>query len=104
MIVFREGLEAVLILAVLTAGMVGVQRRLRRPMFIGAAGRAGRDAPSPGRSRRRILTSLSRYGEKLEAVVSLVAIAILLLILNWFFHKVYWTEPPGRPAPEEARA
>jgi high-affinity iron transporter len=25
-------------------------------------------------------------------VVGLVAIGILLLVLNWFFHKVYWTE------------
>ena len=35
-IVFREGLEAVLILAAITASMVGVRRRLRRPVFIGA--------------------------------------------------------------------
>jgi high-affinity iron transporter len=38
-----------------------------------------------------VLQSMARYGEKLEAVVSLVAIAILLLITNWFFHKTYWT-------------
>ena len=30
-------------------------------------------------------------GERLEAIVSLVAIAVLLLITNWFFHKVYWS-------------
>ena len=39
-----------------------------------------------------ILRSLDQYGEKLEAVVGLVAIAVLLLITNWFFHKVYWSE------------
>ena len=39
-----------------------------------------------------IVTGLSRYGEKLEAVVSLIAIGVLLLITNWFFHKVYWKE------------
>lgn len=39
-----------------------------------------------------VLGSLSRYGEKLEAVVSLVAIAVLLVILNWFYHRVYWSE------------
>src|SRR5690606_1997292 len=27
---------------------------------------------------------------KLEAVVSLIAIVVLLLITNWFFHKSYW--------------
>ncbi len=41
---------------------------------------------------RTVLTELSRYGEKLEAVVGLIAIAVLLLVLNWFFHKVYWTD------------
>ena len=46
-IVFREGLEAVLILAALTAGMVGAQRRFRRPLLLGAA-----SAPSSRRSRR----------------------------------------------------
>ena len=38
-----------------------------------------------------ILQSLARYGEKLEAVVSIIAIAVLLVIMNWFFHKTYWT-------------
>ena len=34
-----------------------------------------------------LLGSLEQYGEKLEAVVGLVAIAVLLLITNWFFHQ-----------------
>ncbi len=89
-IVFREGLEAVLILAVLTAGMVGAERRLRRPMFTGAwvalvaSGITWVIAQT-------VLGSLNRHGEQLEAIVGLVAIAVLLLILNWFFHRVYWT-------------
>jgi high-affinity iron transporter len=43
-----------------------------------------------------ILESLSQYGEKLEAVVGLIAIGVLLLITNWFFHRVYWSEWIGR--------
>ena len=39
-----------------------------------------------------LLDSLSKYGEKLEAVVGVVAIGVLLLVMNWFFHRVYWTE------------
>ena len=39
-----------------------------------------------------VLGSLNRYGEKLAAIVSLVAIAMLLVILNWFYHRVYWNE------------
>jgi high-affinity iron transporter len=90
-IVFREGLEAVLILAVLMASMVGAQQRLRRPMFVGAAAAFVATALTWVLAQT-LLTSLTRYGGKLEAVVSLVAIAVLLLILNWFFHRVYWTE------------
>jgi high-affinity iron transporter len=90
-IVFREGLEAVLILAALTAGMVGAQRRYRRPMLFGAAGALVASVVTFVIAQT-VLESLTRYGEKLEAIVSLVAIAVLLLILNWFFHKVYWSE------------
>jgi high-affinity iron transporter len=43
-----------------------------------------------------LLTSLEQYGEKLEAIVGLVAIAVLLLITNWFFHRVYWSEWIGK--------
>ena len=39
-----------------------------------------------------MLSSLVRYGERVEAVVSIVAVGVLLLILNWFFHRVYWND------------
>ena len=48
------------------------------------------------------MSALARYGEKLSAVVSLVAIGVLLLILNWFFHSVYWTGHMAGPARQEA--
>jgi high-affinity iron transporter len=90
-IVFREGLEAVLILAALMAGMTGAQARLRRPLLAGAAAAFVASVATWGIAQT-VLGSLSRYGEKLEALVSLVAIAVLLLILNWFYHRVYWGE------------
>ena len=46
-IVFREGLEAVLILAAITASFVGAKSRLRRPVFLGALAGLGATA-SPG--------------------------------------------------------
>ena len=88
-IVFREGLEAVLILAALTAGLVGAKRRLRRPLLLGAAA-ALLASVATFVVAKTVLSSLVRYGEKLEAIVSLLAIAVLLVILNWFFHRVYW--------------
>jgi high-affinity iron transporter len=90
-IVFREGLEAVLILAALMASMVGPQRRYRRPLLGGAALALAASVVT-WIIAQTVLGSLQRYGEKLEAVVSLVAIAVLLLILNWFYHRVYWQE------------
>jgi high-affinity iron transporter len=90
-IVFREGLEAVLILAALTAGLVGARRRLRRPLLLGAAA-ALVASVTTFVVAEAVLSSLVRYGEKLEAIVSLIAVAVLLLILNWFFHRVYWSD------------
>jgi high-affinity iron transporter len=89
-IVFREGLEAVLILASLMGSLkIGASRRLRTPLWWGAAAAMVATALT-WMVARGALTMLARYGEKLEAVVSLVAIAVLLLITNWFFHDVYW--------------
>ena len=90
LIVFREGLEAILIIAAITASMVAANRPLRRPVYRGAL------LALPATAvlwilAQTVIDSLSQYGEKLEAVVGLIAIAVLLLVLNWFFHRVYWT-------------
>jgi len=91
-IVFREGLEAVLILASLMAGLKSVeQRRLRKPMWWGT-GAAGLASILTWLLAQSVITSLARYGETLEALVSIVAIAVLLLITNWFFHQSYWID------------
>ncbi len=89
-LVFREGLEAVLILAALTASLRGAASRRKRPIFIGAF--FGLIATGiTWAIATFVLEQFSQYGEKLEAVVGIIAIAILLLVMNWFFHKVYWT-------------
>ena len=90
-IVFREGLEAVLILAALLAGLVQARRRFRRPLLLGALAALLASALT-WVVAQTVLSSLARYGEKLEAVVSLIAIGVLLVILNWFYHRVYWNE------------
>jgi high-affinity iron transporter len=90
-VVFREGLEAVLILAALMASMVGVNRRYRRPLLAGAAIALAASAVT-WVIAQTVLGSLALYGEKLEAIVSVIAIGVLLLILNWFYHRVYWAE------------
>jgi high-affinity iron transporter len=90
-IVFREGLEAVLILAAITASFLGANRRKRRPVLLGALGGLVVSAITFVLATT-LLGSLQQYGEKLEAIVGAVAIGVLLLVMNWFFHRVYWTE------------
>ncbi len=91
LIVFREGLEAVLILASLMSSMKRKEeQKYRKPMWIGT-GAALLATVLTWMLARGVLQSLARYGERLEAIVSLIAIGVLLLILNWFFHKKYWT-------------
>jgi high-affinity iron transporter len=90
-IVFREGLEAVVILAALLASMVGARRIYRRPVALGVLV-AFVASGLTWWLMQTILASFRAYGERLEAVVSLVAIGVLLLITNWFFHRVYWTD------------
>ncbi len=90
-IVFREGLEAVLILAALLASMIGVNRKFRRPLALGGV-IAFLATIALFIVAGSLLENLSAYGEKLEAIVSVIAIGVLLLVMNWFFHKVYWTK------------
>lgn len=90
-IVFREGLEAVVILAALMASMVGQRRIYRRPMAWGVTAALVASALTWW-LMQTVLSAFRGYGERLEAVVSLAAIGVLLLITNWFFHRVYWTD------------
>ena len=89
-IVFREGLEAVVILAALVAGMVGAAAAFRRPLYVGAVVALAASAAT-WFAAHRLVHLFRTYGERLEAIVSLVAVAMLLIITNWFFHKVYWS-------------
>jgi high-affinity iron transporter len=90
-IVAREGLEAVIILAALLAGLRGAENaRIRRR--IGAGGWLALGATAVlFVASRTLLQGLSHYGETLEAVISVVAVIVLLIVTNWVFHKYYWT-------------
>jgi|GEM_PF-6953198 len=90
-ILAREGLEAVIVLAALLAGLRGVENQpVRRGVTRGAWLAVGATLITFVLSRT-LIQSLSHYGERLEAVVSLFAVIILLMVTNWVFHKYYWT-------------
>jgi high-affinity iron transporter len=90
-LVFREGLECILVLSAITASMVGAQRSFRRPVATGAG--IGFVAT--------IITWFIAVGIisdltgsvsalNLQAATGLLAVIVLLVVMNWFFHKVYW--------------
>ncbi len=89
-ILAREGLEAIVILAALLAGLRGAENlRTRRGIVQGALLGLAVSALTFWLSQT-LVRSLIRYGEKLEAVVSVLAVIILLMVTNWVFHKMYW--------------
>jgi FTR1 family protein len=90
-LVFREGLEAVLILAAITASFVGAKRHLRRPVLIGGIAGIGATAITWA-VVQLLISQLGTGGLRLEAITGILAIAVLLVVTNWFFHKVYWSQ------------
>lgn len=95
MIVFREGLEAVLIFAAVTASLTGANRVKRRPMVLGVAF-AFVAAVATWFVAQALLDVASPLGPRLEAITGFLAIVVLLIVLNWFVHKVYWSEWIGK--------
>lgn len=90
-LVFREGLECVLVLAAIMAGMTGTNQVYRRPI----AGGVGIGMVATVITWFIAVGILSNLGENvsalnLQAATGLLAILVLLVIMNWFFHKVYW--------------
>ena len=90
LLVLREGLEAILVLAAVTASFMGANRTKRRPVAIGAVVSLG----------ATVLTwfiavwfigSLGAPALDVQAATGLLAVIVLLVVMNWFFHRVYWT-------------
>ena len=91
-LVFREGLECVLVLAAITAGAGERGSSLKSPVALGAA--AGFFATlATWFAAVHILNdlSVSVSALALQTATGLLAVAVLLVVMNWFFHKVYWT-------------
>jgi high-affinity iron transporter len=90
-LVFREGLECILVLAAITASMTGEKQAHRRPVVGGAA--IGFLAT--------IVTWFIAIGIlhdlgdsvsalNLQAASGMLAVIVLLVVMNWFFHRIYW--------------
>ncbi len=91
-LVFREGLECILVLSAITAGMMGSNRTQQRPIAVGA-GIGFIVTIITWFIAVGIIDDLMQSISALavQAATGLLAIVVLLVVMNWFFHKVYWT-------------
>ena len=90
-LVFREGLECILVLAAITASMTGSDQVHRRPVAMGA-GMAFVATLVTWFIAIEIVGQLTESipALDLQAATGLIAVIVLLVIMNWFFHKIYW--------------
>lgn len=91
-LVFREGLECILVLAAVTASLRGTERKYQRPVSAGA----GIGFVATLLTWSVAVRIVDHIGEDLsalavQAATGLLAILVLLVVMNWFFHKLYWT-------------
>jgi high-affinity iron transporter len=90
LLVFREGLETILVLAAVTASMAGANAVYRKPTGLGAA--AGFLATlATWFLAVWAIGALGGGGLAVQAATGLLAVVVLLVVMNWFFHRVYWT-------------
>lgn len=91
-IVLREGLEGLLVIVAIFAGLRGEENARRRRLFwVGILASLVATAVTWLLSQT-VMTSLRAYGEVIAAVTGILAIGVLLLITNWLFHQVYWKQ------------
>ncbi len=89
-LVFREGLEAILVLAAVTAGLKRNKQSHGRAIAVGA-GLALLATAATWFFIVMIISAIDAPALDIQAATGLLAIVVLLVIMNWFFHKVYWT-------------
>jgi high-affinity iron transporter len=89
-LVFCEGLETILVLAAVMASFLGANKVYRRPVVAG--GGVGLVATiATWFAAVWLIGQLGGRGLDLQAATGLPAIFVLLVVMNWFFHRVYWT-------------
>jgi len=90
-LVFREGLECILVLTAITASMTGKKESHRQPVFVGA-GIAFIATLITWFIAVGIISNLGQNVSalNLQAATGLLAVIVLLVIMNWFFQKIYW--------------
>lgn len=91
-LVFREGLECILVLSAITASLVRTRQAYWRPI----SGGAGLGFAATLVTWFVVVGIISLIGTTapeldIQAGTGLLAIIVLLIVMNWFFHRIYWT-------------
>lgn len=91
-LVFREGLECILVLSAIVASLMGAHQPYRRPIAAGV-GVGFLATVLTWFLAVGIVSDLTHSLPALDvqAATGLLAVIVLLIVMNWFFHKVYWT-------------
>lgn len=89
-LVFREGLEAILVLAAVTAGLARSRQGYGRAVAFGV-GLGLLATAATWFLIVALIAAIDAPALHIQAATGLLAIVVLLVIMNWFFHKVYWT-------------
>ncbi|MGG3987013.1 FTR1 family iron permease [Bacillus smithii] len=89
-LVFREGLEAILVLAAIISGLVKKkQDNYWKPISAGA-GVSFLATIATWFIVVAIISTVNAPELDIQAFTGLLAVIVLLIIMNWFFHKIYW--------------
>ncbi|WP_206915528.1 FTR1 family iron permease [Alicyclobacillus suci] len=91
-LVFREGLETILVLSAITASLIRTRQVYWRPISSGA----GLAFAATIVTWFVVVGIISLVGQTtpeldIQAGTGLLAIIVLLIVMNWFFHRIYWT-------------
>ena len=89
-LVFREGLETILVLAAITASFLGANTVYRRPVAAGGALALGAGVAT-WFGVIWLIGQFTGSEMSIQAATGIPALIVLLIVMNWFFHKVYWT-------------
>src|SRR3954468_3004937 len=89
-LVFREGLECILVLAAVTASLIGANRAHRRPVAAGA-GVGAAASLATWFVAIAVIGAVGGASLDVQAATGLLAVVVLLVVMNWFFHRIYWT-------------
>jgi high-affinity iron transporter len=91
-LVFREGLESILVLAAILAGLRAKRRVYRQAIYGGMGVGFGLGIASWFVAISIVSDLALSYGAlAVQAATGLFAVAVLLIVMNWFFHNIYWS-------------